>query len=99
MYRLSPEAQADIDDIWDSIAQDKPSAADRFTASLSEKFSVLARQPRIGRLCDELRPGLHRFPVGNYLTFYRIRSRKVEIVRVLHGARDIEAIFDPEGEP
>ena len=95
-YRLASPAQRDIDDIWDYIAQDNPSAAARFTASLKEQFSILAHQPRIGRSCDELRPNLYRFPVGNYVIFYRIGRSHIEIARVLHGARDLEALFQSE---
>ena len=40
-YRLSPEAQEDIDAIWDYIAQDDPSTAERFIARLGGKFFML----------------------------------------------------------
>ena len=37
--------------------------------------------------------GLRSFPVENYVAFYRIRNEVVEIVRIIHGARDLSAIF------
>lgn len=97
-YRLSPEAREDIDEIWDHIAEDDPGAATRFTEILTQRFGVLARYPFAGRSWDALRPGLYRFPVGNYLIVYRPDAGGVEIARVLHGARDIEALFPPGGE-
>lgn len=91
-YHLSASAHADIDEIWDFIAEDNPAAAERFTAMLREKFSILASQPQMGRACAELRPGLHRFPIGNYVVFYRPVADQVEIARVLH-ARGISKPF------
>lgn len=98
-YRLSSPADADVEDIWVYIAQDNEAAADRFIDTIAERFSMLASHPHAGRTCDELRPGLYRIPVGNFIIFYRIESPYVEIARVLHGARDIEALFQPRELP
>jgi len=95
-YRFSHAAQTDLDDCWLYIARDNPQAADRFLDTLEEKLSMLATHPRLGRKCDELGPGLQRFPVAGHVVFYRVRAKRIEIVRVLHGARDIEAVFDPQ---
>ena len=98
-YRLSPPAQRDFESIWDYIAQDDPEAAAAFTLALRAKVETIADQPKIGRRCDDLLPGLRKFPARNYLIFYRIHSDHIEILRVLHGARDIESIFHPEEPP
>lgn len=45
----------------------------------------------MGRLRGELATGLRSFPVGRYVIFYRALSNGIEIVRVLHGARDLSA--------
>lgn len=92
-YRVSPEARKDIKDIYRYIAKDNPAAAGRLRDALYEKFRMLSRQPLIGEACDELFPGLRNFPVGNYVIFYTPTDRGVRIVRVIHGARDIEALF------
>ncbi|MEW6306949.1 MAG: type II toxin-antitoxin system RelE/ParE family toxin [Verrucomicrobiota bacterium] len=42
---------------------------------------------------DNLRPGLRRRLVGDYLVFYLIKENEIHVVRILHGARDLEAIF------
>jgi toxin ParE1/3/4 len=47
----------------------------------------------MGRRRPELAPGIHGFPVGRYVVFYRPSSNGIEIVRVLHGARDLEQQF------
>jgi len=97
-YRLSPAAQTDLGDVWLYIAQDNPQAADRFLDALEEKLTMLATHPNLGRKCDELGPSLQRFPIGAYVIFYRLQAKHMEIVRVLHGARDIESILNPTEE-
>ena len=52
------------------------------------------RQPGSGRYREELASGIQSFPFGRYIIFYRAVTSAIEIVRVLHGARDIENIFE-----
>lgn len=47
----------------------------------------------LGRLRDELARGLRSFPVGNYLIFYRVGDKVIEVVRELSGYRDLDALF------
>lgn len=97
-YRLSQQARHDIDAIWDYIAQDNPTAATQFLGKLADKLTILAHQPRAGRRCDELGHDILRFPIGTYIIFYRIVAQYLEVARILHGARDIEALFRVEEE-
>jgi toxin ParE1/3/4 len=53
-------------------------------------FLNLSRQAGLGRMRDELAPGLRSFPVGRHLIFSLLDSGCLRIVRVLHGARDID---------
>ncbi|MCC7382255.1 MAG: type II toxin-antitoxin system RelE/ParE family toxin [Deltaproteobacteria bacterium] len=46
-----------------------------------------------GRSREELGPSIHSFPVGDYIIFYRPVKGGIEIARILHGARDIDALF------
>jgi toxin ParE1/3/4 len=93
----APGADADLDDIWYYVATESgnPDRADRFVASLTERFYLLASNPFIGRSRDDLRPGLRTFPVGQYVVVYRIDDEDVVILHVFHGSRDIEAFFHP----
>ena len=88
-----PQAEEDLLDIWVHIASDSPFHADRFLDLLDDKMRLLADAPGMGRSRAELSPGLRGFPVGNYLIFYRQAGTGIEVVRVLHGSRDIEALF------
>ena len=92
--RLSPAAQADLDEIWFHIAQDKVDAADRFIDLLTSKFPRLAATPLMGRARDDLKPGLRSFPVKRYLILYRTFEDGVEIVRVTSGYRDLTALLE-----
>ena len=47
----------------------------------------------MGPMRDELAPGLQSFPVGKYLIFYRKMKGGIEIIRVLHGARNLPEVF------
>ncbi|AGY57701.1 type II toxin-antitoxin system RelE/ParE family toxin [Gloeobacter kilaueensis] len=60
---------------------------------LGEKFETIARQSNIGRKRSELAAGLRSFPINRYVIFYLPISGGIEVVRILHGARDLEAIF------
>ena len=91
-----PLAETDILEIWDYIAGDSLAAADRWVERLDEQFGLLAAQPKMGRPRDELAPGVRSFPVDRYTVFYVPLDDGIDVVRVLHGARDIDAVFNPE---
>lgn len=95
MPRILRTAQSklDYDEIWDYIAQDDPQAAASLLQLLDETLHLIASSPHIGRMRSELDPRLCSFPVGNYLIFYRPIDGGMELIRVLHGARDIQADF------
>ncbi|MFH1135540.1 MAG: type II toxin-antitoxin system RelE/ParE family toxin [Pseudomonadota bacterium] len=87
-----PRAKSDLVEIWNYIAADSEERADAFIKMIDCKFESLAEQPQVGRVREELSKGLRSFPVGRYIIFYRPYSDGVEIVRVLHGSRDLEAV-------
>jgi toxin ParE1/3/4 len=93
-FRLSPAARSDLDEIWFYIAQDNPEAADKFIGTIILRFPKLAAMPSIGRQREELSPRLRSFPVGRYVIFYRPMENGIEVVRVLHGARDLPPLFE-----
>ncbi|MGO8765667.1 MAG: type II toxin-antitoxin system RelE/ParE family toxin [Limisphaerales bacterium] len=57
------------------------------------RFSKLAVMPLMGRQREELSPRLRSFPVSRYVIFYRPMENGVEIVRALHGARDLPSLI------
>lgn len=87
MFRLSPQADADIEAIAYHIAQDNPRAAWRWWDSILEKCQRIGEMPHIGIARPEIRRELRTLPFGNYIIAYREIEDGVEIVRVIHGAR------------
>lgn len=103
-FDLAPAARDDLDEIHAYIAADNPQAADEVREAAFATFAILARTPGLGRVRHfkhSLLTGLRSFgvrPFSNYLVFYREREKRVEIVRVLHGARNLDAIFGDDRE-
>ncbi len=93
-YLLTPEADEDLAEIWEYIAQDNIEAADRWDGKLRDAFEMLSRSPRLGHTRKDLTdlPVLF-WPVGAYLILYRVRNKRLEIVAVTQGARDIPSFL------
>lgn len=95
-HLLSPEVEAELDDIWYYIASESGSIdiADRFIDSLTDRFYLIATNPYIGRRRDaDLRPGLRSFTVGEYVILYRIDDGDVLILHLVRGSRDLQALL------
>lgn len=95
-YRFSPAAERDLEEIVDYIAADDGAAAARIVDAIEVACRAIGEYPAIGRRRDEIASGVMSFPVGRYVIFYRPEPRPVGIVRVLHGSRDLEAVFRSE---
>ena len=94
---IRPNALEDLAEIWAYIDEDSPRQADAFAAAIDHEIRDLARHPLIGRARPELLIDLRSFPFGRYVIFYLPRKRGIEVVRVLHGARDLKPLFDEDG--
>ena len=92
-FTRTARAEEDLIDIWTYIAQDNLGAADRLLDRLDSVCGLLADNPRMGPARPDLAQGMRYFPAGNYLVLYREAPGGVEIVRVVHGARDLPGLF------
>lgn len=94
--RIEPSraALADFDAIYDYIAHDNPPAAAEMLRALDRSIQLLASQSRLGRAYRHRRLRLRLLTHGNYLVFYRESPRVIEIIRVIHGRRNIPDILD-----
>ena len=89
-YLISPEALDDLQSIWDFIASDSVPFADKMLDEFFDAFEKLARWPGQGHTRSDLTNRKVRFwPVGSYLVVYRENPEALQIVAVLHGARDV----------
>lgn len=91
--RLTLQAENDILDIWEYIAADNVDAADALVDRFTQIFDKLTHNPDMGIKQDRYRHGLRCFPIGNYIIFYRVTDDRIEIYRVLHGARQLEDLL------
>lgn len=88
-FRLSVRAMADLQSIVDYISDFNPNAAHRLVDQLEERWKLLATQPRSGAPRSDLGSELREVVVGDYLSIYLLNDGDIEIIRILHGRRDI----------
>lgn len=91
-YLLSPAVQADLDQIWD-YTRDRwgVEQAEEYLGELQRAIERAAANPRIGRACDEIRPGYLKLAAGSHTLFYRVTAEGViDVVRVLHQRMDVD---------
>ena len=92
--RLSSEARQDLIAIGDYIARDNPARARSFIKELTDKCAGLAGMPLGYALVPRYEAkGIRRCVHDNYQVFYRVDGDAIFVVRVLHGARDYEALL------
>lgn len=85
-------AEADLIEIWLYISQDSPNAAERLLDDIEATCLLLAKHPQLGVARPEIGNECRIFPVGRYLILYRITPNGIEVVRVSHGARRLDAL-------
>jgi len=91
---LADAAVTDLESIADWIAADNPTKASAFIALLRERCLELGDMPLAFPIVPRYETWeVRRRPVGDYLIFYRVTGSRVEILHVLHGARDYEPLL------
>jgi toxin ParE1/3/4 len=91
--KFTRQAQRDVFQVWQYIAETSVARADEMVDRINERCRQLAEFPMSGEPCDKYRVGLRRVIVSPYVIFYSPRSGGVQIVRILHSARDIDSLF------
>ena len=92
VVRRTRRADTDLIEIWRFIAADSRNSADRLLDDIELAWDRLADFPHLGRARSDLGRDIRLFPVRSYLILYRISDHEIEVVRVLHGAREIKDI-------
>lgn len=97
-FLLTPAATADLTSIRDYVARDSVTTARRVLREIRQTMRSLASRPGMGHVREELTtdPDLRFWPIYSYLIVYYPEPRPIRIVRVLHGARDVERILRQE---
>ena len=90
----SPQAERDLEDILDYLDRHRPRAADRSAMRIDEKAAIHAQFPEMGRDRRIFGDGLGSFLADSYVVFYRPSGDGIEIIRIIHGLRDLPAMFE-----
>ena len=90
-YRLTSKAESDLFTIWSFIAPDNLDAADRLETEIFHACQQVAEKPDLGHFRRDLTQKPVRFFVirGTYLIVYDPAMEPLEVLRVLHGARNV----------
>lgn len=91
-------AWRDLEHVADYIAQDSPGYASAFVERLRDAASSLAELAHRGRMVPELgEPSVRELLVGNYRLIFEIHSHRIYLLALIHGARDLTALWEREG--
>lgn len=94
-FVLTPAAEGDLLKIVEYLEGDNPSAILKVVDALDDAMELLADNPGIGHLRPDLTDQDVRFwPVFKYLVIYQPGTKPLQIVRVLHGRRDVGRLLD-----
>ena len=87
------QAETDLAEILDYLEERDPQAAERLATAIDDRRSLLSQLPLMGRTREEVGPGLRSVVIEQYVLFYRVTATAVEVLRTLHGDRDIDTIM------
>lgn len=85
-----PRVEQDLSEIYDWIADESPANADAYIERLVAAMRLLADMPRMGSCPLPRFPSVRSLPVGSHLIFYQPIDDGIDVIRVVHGARDWE---------
>jgi toxin ParE1/3/4 len=95
-YRLSRSAREDLTEIVAYIATDSIDAALAISDRLEQSFTILGNNPEAGRERSEIAPDIRSFPTGANVILYSASDGGVLVVRLVHGARDLDELLGEE---
>ena len=96
--RRSPQAEIDLEMILGDLDQNDHAYSQRYATAFDEKSKVIGQFPEIGRPRPEIAPNLRSTLVHPYVIFYRFEADVVQIIRILHGKRDLRSIMQAQLE-
>ena len=94
LFVLTPEAKNDLKEIFLDIAEDSPDTAERLRSEFYEGLQLLGRSPGVGHYHEELLNRRYRFwNFYPYVVAYVWEAKPIQVIRVVHGARDLAVFF------
>lgn len=90
-YRLSPAAEADLENIWDFTAQQwSPDQAESYIRAIEERLLGVAHGRIPARSADAVRMGYLKCAAGSHMIYFRREGDEILVIRILHQAMDVE---------
>lgn len=86
--------RGELIEIGDAIRSDSPQRAISFVLELEDKAYRIAQQPRLYRVRPDIGPDIRLATHGKYVILFRADDETVEILHIVHGARDLRHLFD-----
>jgi toxin ParE1/3/4 len=96
--RYSPKAKDDLTSIAIYIATDNPQRAYSFVDEIEQRCQLIAKFPKAARRVNSIAGVVRVVSFKRYLVFYQDSHDAIDVLRVLHSARDIDSILEDPGE-
>jgi toxin ParE1/3/4 len=90
---FSNSARIDLAEILHYISRDSPGRAESFVDAIEKECWLLASNPGLGTRREESQRNLRCWSYGNYIICFSPASDGIEVVRIVHGARDLAVLF------
>ena len=97
--RFTPEARADLREIALRIADRNPVRALTYVDEIEAHAHRIGEFPHAGPPRPQWGQGIRIAVHGKYLIVYRVRDEGVQVLRIVHGARDLDTLFEKERLP
>ncbi|HLW63865.1 MAG TPA: type II toxin-antitoxin system RelE/ParE family toxin [Gemmataceae bacterium] len=91
-------AEQDMEEILSYLEEHSPPAAERFAVAFNDRCRLLGQFPEMGRLRNELRPGVRSVVIEKYVALYKVTESSVVILRIVFGARDLDSLLSSDDE-
>jgi toxin ParE1/3/4 len=93
--RWTPSAARDLEEIFLYIGRDQhsPTAAARVVREIAAQAATYAQQPLLATTRPDIGPSVRAFRVFRYVAFIAPVEDGIEVLPIIHGARDIPSIF------
>src|SRR6185312_1880498 len=97
--RLTFEAEADLEGIGDRIAERNPARAVTYVREIRESCLRIGELPHAWPPRPQWGEGIRITIHGKYVIVHRVRDETVQVLRIVHGARDLDTLFAEEPLP
>lgn len=90
-YVLSPQAEDDLDKIWEYSAYTwSATQAEKYFDQIIDAIILLTKESKAGKSIDYVAPGYRKFSVKSHLIIYKILDDSIDVIRILHERMDID---------